>query len=96
MTYSALSPKVYDQFENIFMLLIHNTKNKDEIGGLTKIKSAKVIELFKETFGQKPNLKNLRKFFLHDIIQQLWWGQNGFRHSAELREIVSDLNPQEL
>jgi hypothetical protein len=90
-----ISSKLYDQNENAFMLLIHNTKAQKEISLLTKIKSGTVIKLFKDTFGQKPNIANLREFFKNDIIKELWWGENGFYHSKVLKEIVGDLNAQE-
>ena len=47
-----LSSQLYDQNEDAFMLLIHNTKTQNEIGALTKLKSGgNVIKLFKDTFG---------------------------------------------
>jgi hypothetical protein len=45
----------YSRFENVFVLLIHNTKSQDEIGRLTNMRDqgqVKVVaKLFKETFG---------------------------------------------
>ena len=74
------------------MLMIHNTKTQKEIGKLTKIKSGNVIKLMKETFGQKPNIANLKEFFRNEIVQKLWWGQNGFSKSEDLKKILQDLS----
>ena len=93
--YPAIDPQDYIEYENIFMLLIHNTKAK-EISKMVKVKSAKVTKLFKDTFGQKPNQKNLKSFFKLEIIQKLWWSPNGFFHSKDLKDIVTSLNSQEL
>ena len=38
----------------------------------------KVADHLKETFGQKPNIENLRAFFADPIIQRLWFQENGF------------------
>jgi hypothetical protein len=67
-SYKNVSSDVYKKYENVFMLLIHNTKTGSEIRSMTKKNSGKVAKLFEETFGQKPNLKNLREFFKHDVI----------------------------
>ena len=64
--------------------MIHNTKSRQEIGELTKIKShsvRRITKLFKDTFGQKPNIENLRAFFRIDFIQRLWFSERGFYHS---------------
>ena len=66
--YKNISPAIYNKYENVFMLLIHNTKTGSEIRTMTKKNSVKVAKLFDETFGQKPNLKNLREFFKHEVI----------------------------
>ena len=46
--------------------------------------------LLKEVFGSKPNTKNLREFFRIDIIQELWWGHNGFIQSENYQRILRD------
>ena len=51
---------------------------------MTKIKLRsvnRITKLFKETFGQKPNIGNLRAFFRIDLIQRLWFNEKGFYYS---------------
>ena len=74
----------YKENENALILLIHNTKTLDEIKDLTKTKSRTVkkdVQHLKDTFGQKPNIINLKAFFKIDIIQKLWFRGTGYRHS---------------
>ena len=35
-----------------------------------------------------PNKMNLKAFFDHKIIQQLWFNKEGFYQSKELRDII--------
>ena len=51
----------------------------------------KVADHLKETFGQKPNIENLRAFFADPIIQRLWFQENGFSQSQELKNILLQL-----
>ena len=62
--------------------------------------------LYKETFGQKPNVDNLRALFQDEAIRLFWFGSDaeegkckmaipGFRNSPELRDFLKNLSTEE-
>ena len=90
-----IGPTEYKLHENTLLLLVHNTKTAKEIMRLTAKQACEVALLFKETFGQKPNKKNMGELFGLGIIQQLWYADNGYFRSEELSQIVGGLTPDQ-
>ena len=64
----GFSPVDYFENENALVLLIHMTKSQQQVRELTSKRSNVVKKFFQETFGQKPNHKNLRAFFSSSIV----------------------------
>ena len=90
-TYGGISSEEYIENENALLLLIHPTKSRDFLRGCTSRRATAIKKEFKEVFGQKPNRKNLSKFFQHEYVQKLWFSSAGFVRSKELQEILRGL-----
>ena len=73
----SFDDETYSSNEFVLIRLIHNSKKGKVTSSLPGIEEKHKI-LLEEVFGSKPNTKNLREFFRIDIIQELWWGHNGF------------------
>ena len=82
--YRNISESDYDFNEGALLLLVHNTR--------VDLASDEVVRLFTETFGQKPNLKNVRELFRNNMVQKLWFHSGGFGQSVELRNILTQLD----
>ena len=84
----------YNQYEFLFIRLIHNSKKGEDTSNLNGIQDNH-RNLLKEVFGSKPTTENLRDFFRIDVIQQLWWGPSGFITSSSYQKILVDAeNPE--
>jgi hypothetical protein len=74
----------YLKNEEVFFKLIHNTydesKRTDIHDGMDHMP---ITELFKDTFGQHPNKKNLMQFFSNEVVRCLWKG--AFQQSREFK-----------
>lgn len=81
--------ETYTVNEFVLIRLIHNSKKGEETSSMPGIEEQHK-QLLKEVFGSKPNTKNLREFFRINIIQELWWGYNGFVSSDAYQKILSD------
>ena len=70
-----ISDEIYDKYEAIFFSFINNTVKYDDIENKFKITPDPFTEVMRDAFGGHPNKENLKKFFTHEVIQNLWWKQ---------------------
>ena len=90
--YPNISYEEYMENENALVVLIHNTKSRQEIKNITASRAGATVNLFRDVFGSKPNRKNLEKFFAQPVIQRLWFSDSGFYKSTMLEEIITGMD----
>ena len=71
-----LDKDFYLENESVFFKLIHHTEKELS---LTQqgMEVSPFLKTLNEVFGNRPNKKNLEKFFRNEIIQRLFWPANG-------------------
>ena len=55
-----------------------------------RAKFPKECEFYRDLFGPKAGIENLKRFFQNEVIQKLWWEH--FRESDQLRRILEKLS----
>ena len=74
----------------MLLLLLHHTKSQQKISMITGRDDWAHCQLLKDTLGQKPNKRNLRRFFASPIILKLWFAEQGYQYRGEHRQVINE------